>query len=182
MGRAARILWLDPLSRWHLVRILTDKGNRWENAALDSEDGAHATFTSAPHEGVSTFIAKNAHDEVAAVAAHLLVRQASLKGPFYVLRIPTRSIRRRQITAIRSMGVTGVRRVDMSHVDLYASKREYIDLVKELLDSQRSGIDRVRRITKDVITHQLQEFARLGPEKIKSDALKAVERYLESLT
>lgn len=178
--RVARILWLDPLSRRHLVRILTDKGKRWEKADLKPEDAARAAFTFSPTEGVSTFMVRNPQDEVAAVAAHLLGRQTSLRVPLHVLRIPTRSIRKRQITAIQSMGITGVMRVDKLHVDLYAVKQEYVDLGEELLDSQRSGADRVRRITGEIITHQLQKFAQLGREEIGVEAQRAVQRYLSS--
>jgi len=157
--------------KW-FIRIHYGAIEQWEDARGSADDLAGPAF-SCTDEDVSVYRVSSAVEEARAIAACQLSRNVTPNKPIIALRFRRKEISESGIKIIKRRGITGVASVDREHRDLVGDENKYISLAKKILDLQREGHDRVRRMHKNRL---LAQFNSLRSSPCQSLSEMAMER------
>ncbi|SRR6266404_4744697 len=168
----------------HYLRVFEGKFDDWFSGQSDCDAllfhcfGIDRQALDTDIVKVSVFECSTDVEEAEAAAAHRLTRHSSILA-YCGARIFQADVSAWAIDVSQTDGTTGVKCADDRHRNLQGSKSAFRDLVRSLLEKVMSGEDRVRRIHKSQMRHQVERFAQFGgPPQIDGQALARCQKAL----
>ena len=161
------------------IRVVYGQRELWEDANGDPNVLAGQAF-SKTEESVSVYEVRCPIEELRAVAAVQLGRGSTPKSAVIAVRFSSSELKVAGIRVVRSGGTTGVPSVDRMHRDLAGNGASYGRLAEVVLERQRNGDDRVRRVGPNRLVHQFRRFLNNEGQAMSPRARKQCQDLVES--
>lgn len=150
------------------VRVIYTKIHLWFTSNPSIESIADHFFNlKKAQNNPSLYRAFTEIDEVRAASAHLLAGEQSDLDSQYVLRVDLSDLYDSGLCIDEDrLGKTGIVAIDFAHCEIPRDRAKTKLLVERIVNRLKAGEDRLRRIGKSQLEHQLQLIQYMPPEDV----------------